>query len=200
MLREIILSVIINVDILLAAAAFSSSGIRIPLISAAVIDLICSAVLYVSMTFSKLIVRVLPLRICRILGAVMLITIGAAAVMKSLVRYMADRGRLSERLRGSPLAVKLFLDDTAADADHSKVLTSGEAAVIALASSVDCAATGLSCGYADISAVTASAVTFLCGAFALMLGAFAGRKISSAGHDLSWVGGLLLIIFAVSTA
>ena len=200
MLREIILSVIISVDILLAAASFNGSGIRIPLFSAAVIDLICSAVLYVSMTFSRLIVRVLPLRVCRISGAAMLIAIGAATIVKSLVRHMADRGRLSERLRGSPLAVKLFLDDTAADADHSKVLTSGEAAVIALASSVDCAATGLSCGYDDISAVTASAVTFLCGAFALMLGAFAGRKISSAGHDLSWVGGLLLIIFAVSTA
>ena len=200
MLKEIFISVIISIDIFLASAAFSGSGIRIPFFSAAVIDLICSAVLYISMTFSRLIVRILPLSVCRTLGAFMLVTIGAAAVIKSLVRYMADRGRLTERFRSSPLAVKLFFDDTAADADHSKVLSSGEAAAIALASSFDCAATGLSCGYDDISAVSVAAVTLLCGAAAIMLGSLAGRKISSAGHDLSWMGGLFLILFAVFTA
>ena len=51
-----------------------------------------------------------------------------------------------------------------------------------------------------IPAVAAAAAVFICGAAALILGSLTGRKISSLNHDLSWTGGLFLIIFAVVSA
>ena len=200
MLKELFLSVIISIDIFLAAAACCNSGIRIPLLSAAVIDLISAAVLGIFMTFSDIICRALPTEFCRTAGEAVLIIIGSATIAKSLfrslVRRIADRGELLLKLRGSSLMVKLCIDATAADKDCSKVLSAGEAAALALASSLDSAATGLSCGYGGISPFSASAVTFVCGAAALILGSAAGRKISSLRHDLSWLGGILLIVFA----
>lgn len=204
MLKEIFLAVIVSVDTLLAAAAFCNSGIKIPLTSAAVIDLISAAVLGISIAFSDLLSSFIPLRTCRILGAAILVTIGSLTIAKSLVRslihHIENKGELSLKMGSSSLILKLYLDDTAADIDRSKVLSAGEAAALALASSLDSAATGLSCGCGDISPLSASLFTFICGAFALMLGSFAGKKISSLHHDLSWAGGLLLIVFAVFAA
>ena len=96
--------------------------------------------------------------------------------------------------------IRLYIDDSAADMDSSKVLSIGEAVVLALAGSLDAAATGLSCGGTDISALGAAFAVLICGAAALILGSLTGRKISSLNHDLSWTGGLFLIIFAVITA
>ncbi|MCR4794738.1 MAG: manganese efflux pump [Ruminococcus sp.] len=204
MLKEIFLAFIVSIDTFLAAAACCNSGIKIPILSAAVIDFICAAVLGISIAFSQLLCSIVPLGIFRLCGAAVLITLGALTIAKSLVRSLirriSDRGELSVKMGGSPLILKLYLDDTAADADHSKLISAGEAAALALASSLDSAATGISCGYGDISPFTAFSAAFVCGAAALSLGSFTGRKISSLHHDLSWAGGLLLIIFAVFSA
>lgn len=201
MLKEIFLAVVVSFDTYLAAAAYCNSGIRIPLSSAVVIDLICAAVLGLSIEFSGFLGGLIPIHLCRILGAAVIITIGAVTIAKSLVRSLvrriSDRGELSLKMRGSSLILKLYLDDTAADVDESKVLSAAEAAALALASSFDSAATGLASGCGDISPITASIFTFICGASALWLGALTSKKISSLRHDLSWAGGVLLIIFAV---
>ena len=52
MLKELFISFIVSIDIFLAAAACCNSGIRIPLLSALLIDLISAAVLGISMTFA----------------------------------------------------------------------------------------------------------------------------------------------------
>ncbi len=96
--------------------------------------------------------------------------------------------------------VRLCLDDAAADIDSSKVLSTGEAFFLAFAGSLDAAATGLSCGGTNISGVYAALSTFICGAAALTFGSLTGRKISSLNHDLSWLGGFLLLLFAIFTA
>ncbi|WP_297958798.1 manganese efflux pump [uncultured Ruminococcus sp.] len=201
MLKELFISFIVSIDIFLAAAACCNSGIRIPLLSALLIDLISAAVLGISMTFSDIISHIFPMELCRTAGEAVLIIIGAATIAKSLfrslVRRVTDKGELLLKMKGSPLMVKLCIDDTAADADRSMVLSAGEAAALALASSFDSAATGLSCGCSGMSAAAASLFTLLCGAAAIILGGLTGRKISSLRHDLSWAGGVLLIIFAV---
>ena len=204
MLKELFISFIVSIDIFLAAAACCNSGIRIPPVSAMLIDLISAAVLGISMTFSDMISHIVPLELCRTAGEAILIIIGAAtsakSLFRSLVRRVTDRGELMLKMKGCPLMVKLCIDDTAADADRSMVLSAGEAAALSLASSFDSAATGISCGCSGMSAAMASLFTLLCGAAAIILGGLTGRKISSLRHDLSWAGGVLLIVFAVFQA
>ena len=201
MFKEIILAVIVSFDTFLVSAACCNSGIRIPVLPAVVINFIGGAVLGVTLGFSGLLSHFLPVSFCRTAGTVVLCMIGTVTIFKSLVRILADslseKGELSLKTGFSGLMVKLYLDDTAADLDHSSSLSLSEASALALASSLDSAATGLGCGTAGISPVKAGIFAFISGFIALMAGSLLGRKISSRRHDLSWLGGVFLIFFAV---
>ena len=182
MLQEVILALIVSFDTYLVAAAYCNSGIRIPTASAAVINLTGAAVLGLSLLLSDIAGCFIPAELCRTLGLIVLTSIGVITVFKSLVRI---------------LVIKLYLDDTAADVDNSKTLSPAEAAALALASSLDSAATGLSCGFCGISPVRTALFTFAAGFAAIAAGSLTGRKISASEHDLSWLGGVLLIAFAI---
>ena len=200
MFREFCIAFIISIDIYLAAAACCNSGIKIPLRSAFIIDLFSTVIMFVSVSLSGMISRFITSDACHKTGTVVLITLGSVNIAKSVLRNivgrLSEKGSFSVKMGDLSLFVKLCLDDTAVDMDSSKVLSGGEAAFLAVAGSLDAAASGLSCG-SDISAAVTSVFTFICGASALMLGSFTGRKISSLHHDFSWSGGLLLILFAV---
>ncbi len=201
MLNEVILALIVSFDTYLVAAAYCNSGIRIPPASAAVINLTGAAVLGLSLLLSDIAGCFVPAELCRTLGLIVLTSIGVITVFKSLVRILVRRlsrkGELSLRTGSSGLVIKLYLDDTAADIDNSKTLSPAEAAALALASSLDSAATGLSCGFCGISPVRTAVFTFAAGFAAIAAGSLTGRKISASERDLSWLGGVLLIAFAI---
>ncbi len=200
MYEEIFLAVTVSIDIFLASAAFCNNGIKVPLLSTFIINLICSSILGISIKFSEVISHSVTSGLFHKLSTAVLIVIGILTILKSIARIIAvhisGKGELYLKLGNSPLALKLCLDDTAADKDNSKVLNAGEAVSLALASSFDCAAMGLGSGSAGISPVIASLCTFLCGFAAIALGSAMGQKISSLKHDFSWVGGVMLIIFS----
>lgn len=201
MLKEIILAAVVSVDTMLAAAVYRGSGIKIPISSAVLINIISSAVLLSALLFSELAVRIIPVEICHISGFVIMTAIGMLAISKSLVRSIIKRisrhGELSLRLGSEGIVMKLYLDDTAADRDNSKILSPYEAIAFALADSFDSAATGLSAGLSDIHPVYAGILAFIVGTAAVYIGIFTGKIISSMNRDLSWTGGVLLIIFAL---
>ena len=204
MLQEVILALIVSFDTYLVAAAYCNSGIKIPLVSAAVINLTGAAVLGLSLLISDIAGSFIPAELCRTLGLIVLTSIGVITVFKSLVRILvrrlSQRGELSLRTGSSGLVLKLCLDDTAADTDGSKTLSPAEAAALALASSLDSAATGLSCGFCGVSPLRTAALTFIAGFAAIAAGSLTGRKVSASDRDLSWLGGVLLIVFAVTEA
>lgn len=204
MLKEFFLAFIVSIDIYLAAAACCNSGVKIPLSSALVIDMFSASVLFISITLSSIISGFISSHTIHIIGTAVLITIGslniAKSILRSVIRHISEKDGISVKMGELSVFVKLCLDDSAVDMDSSKVLSIGEAAVLALAGSFDAAATGLSCGGKDISAIGAAAAVFICGASALILGSLTGRKISSLNRDFSWTGGLFLILFAVFSA
>ncbi len=201
MLQEVILAVIISIDTFLAAAAYRSGSIKIPLLSAAVIVIVSSISLGLSLLLSSFLSGFIPVRICEISGFIILTAIGITTIFKSLirnlVRRLSQRGELSLHTGSSGIVVKLYLDDTAADFDCSKVLSLKEAIALALAGSLDSITTGLSTGYNEIDPVISTLFAFITGSMAIIFGSLAGRKIASMNHDLSWLGGVALIAFAV---
>ena len=200
MTKELFLALIVSLDTYLVSAAYCNSGIKIPAASGAVINILGAAVLGLSIKFSEIMGNFIPANLCRRLGTVILVFIGAFILLKGLVRnlvaHLSEKGELSLKIKGSSVVLKLYLDDTAADFDNSKVLSIGEAAALALASSLDSAAIGLSSGMGEIDPAASSILTFLCGSAALLLGSLTGKKISSLHRDFSWLGGIFLIIFA----
>ncbi len=201
MLQEVILAVIISIDTFLAAAAYRSGSIKIPLLSAAVIVIVSSISLGLSLLLSSFLSGFIPVRICEISGFIILTAIGITTIFKSLirnlVRRLSQRGELSLHTGSSGIVVKLYLDDTAADFDCSKVLSLKEAIALALAGSLDSITTGLSTGYNETDPVISTLFAFITGSMAIIFGSLAGRKIASMNHDLSWLGGVALIAFAV---
>lgn len=198
--KEFLLAVSVSIDTYLAAAAYSGNNIRIPLFSSVMISFICAAVLGVCTALSGFLESFIRADICHIIGLIALILIGCITIAKSLVRslvhYISDSGGRTIKMRGTPLIIKLYLDDTAADIDNSKSLSIAEAALFAFAGSFDSAAVGLSSGFGDIHAFAAFLFTCMTGFAAMMLGALTGKKISSLRRDLSWAGGVLLILLA----
>lgn len=201
MYEEIFLALIVSLDTYLAAAAYSNSEIKIPPLSALVISVIGAAVLGVSLAFSGLLGRFIAPQICETAGLIILIAIGIMTVFKSFIRCiikkLSDSGADSLKMSGFGLGISIYLDDTAADVDRSKSLSAYEAAALALASSLDSAATGINSGFTGIDPIAAAAFTLAAGFGAIILGGLTGKKISSLRHDFSWVGGVLLIIFAL---
>lgn len=199
MLQEIVISVIVSIDIFLTASVYRSSKIEIPFLSAVIISSVSAAAMVFSLVLSELISRFLSADICNILGFIILMTIGITTVLKSIVRTVVRRisenGELS--LHGSGIIVKLYLDDTAADVDKSKILSPKEAATLAVLGSLDAISTGLSVGYNEVNPIITAVFTFIAGSSAIVLGNIAGEKISSCKNDLSWLGGAALILFAV---
>lgn len=199
--NAIFLAVIVSLDTYLAAAAYSNSGIRIPVLSAAVINLISGAVLWLSLSFSGFLSQYVSAGLFHVLSTVILTFIGAMTIFKSLVRILtgklSEKGEFSLKMGKSPIVLKLYLDDTAADFDNSKILSAGEAVIFALASSLDSAAVGISCGFTDISVPAVVFLAVIFGFGAIIAGGITGKLAIVRNHDYSWIGGVLLIIFAL---
>lgn len=195
------LSFIISIDSYLIAVAFRNNRIKIPISSAAVITLMGAAVLSISLKFSQIISDVIPPDIFHSVGMCIIITIGLLTVFKSILRNLAnkisEKGELSVKMGKSPIMVKLYLDDTSADLDNSKSLSLFEAAVLALSNSIDAAAVGLTAGSLDTSPAYAAVFTIMWGLFAFVFADITAKKLLTLKNDLSWIGGLCIMILAV---
>ncbi len=201
MLREIILSVIVSIDIFLAAATYGCSKIRIPITSAMIINAVGAFFLWISLLFSSIIGELIPEKLFSLLGFLILLTIGITTVFKSLIRNLVrrleKRGELFLHTKESGIVIKLYLDDTAADVDNSMTLSPKEAAALAAAASLDSLSIGLGMGGNETNPAIVAVFAFITGFAAIILGGITGRKISSISSDFSWIGGLAIIIFGI---
>lgn len=201
MLRKLLLSVIISIDIFLASVVYGSSKIKIPPLSVVIISSVSAAIFGVSAMISGLLNLIISAEIFRFISFIVLTFIGTTAVLKSLfrsfVRRLSQRGELSWKPGSAGIVIKMYLDDTAVDLDSSKTLSPLEAFTFALASALDSAAIGLSCGGFEAEHLISAIFAFFIGSAAIFLGSFIGSRISSTKHDFSWVGGAALIAFAI---
>ncbi|MBD5159182.1 MAG: sporulation protein [Ruminococcus sp.] len=201
MYAEILLAIIVSLDTYLVAVTYCNSNIKIPFFSMCVISFISAGTLGISLKFSDIIAGFLPPAVCSTSGKIIIISIGIMtifrSILKSLTNHISEKGELSVRSGKYGIVMKLYLDETTADFDNSKVLSVPEATALALASSLDSAATGISSGFAGIKPFPAFIFTFIAGLISITLGNFTGKKLSELKYDFSWAGGILLIVFAV---
>ena len=93
----------------------------------------------------------------------------------------------------------MYADPEKANAEDVSVLSPAEAFSLGIALSLDSAAAGFGAGMLDFSLIPALFLSLLAGAAAVaggsLLGNLAAEKLN---FDLSWIGGLLLILLAFS--
>ncbi len=201
MLNEILITLTVCIDTYLMSVNYNSSGIKIPFRSGLVLSVISSFILYLSLLLAGLLEYIIPVKICSVIGCVILTAIGTFTIFKSIVRAvvrkLSEKGDIYLKMSRLGIGVRLYLDERTADSDFSKVLSISESIALALALSADSVAVGINAGFLGANSLRTAFITFIVNILVVYLGEFTGKKISSLKYDLSWLGGVLLILSAV---
>lgn len=200
MTEEILLVAAVSVDAFLASFAYGADKIRIPWLSAMIINIIGTAVLIFSLLASKLAGTAVSPEICRWMGFLILMFIGTASLfqngLKSLLKKKREK-KLSFSISGIGFVVSVFLDETCADTDKSKSLSPKEALVLALALSADSLGSGFGAGLSGANITAVCVMSFAAGIAAVAAGSAAGRRIGGDRPGAAWISGVFLILLAV---
>ena len=98
------------------------------------------------------------------------------------------RKKLSFEYSGISFVLDIYLDETKADADNSKLLSLKEALYLAVALSIDSLASGFALGISIVQPLPV-----------LVISSFLGSRVLSLKEcRLSWVSGVLFLILAFS--
>ena len=202
LLESAVLSATLSADALAAGFAYGSRRVHIPVLSACVVTVICSAVLGLSLLAGAAARPHLPqwltVAVCFgilfILGVVKLLD----GVTKSII---AKYNKLDKKINFSFFNFKFILHLYAhpedADLDASERISPGEAAALAVSLSLDGLAVGFGAAMGQINGWAAVGFSLVLNAAAILLGAALGRRLAHK-RDVSWLGGAVLIVLAAT--
>ncbi len=202
MFDEILLVLALVIDAFIACFAYGTEGIRIPWPSALLIGGVGTGILMLSMTISAQFQHFLPPSLCSALSFAIIFGLGFLSVFQNAVKSaLAKRTDAAKKLKfrwaGISFAVTVYLDETRADADHSKVLSLREALLLGAVLSLDSFGIGFGSGFSSHHLLFLCALSLLLHPVAVMLGRRMGEKTAGKLPDgFSSLGGVLLIILA----
>ncbi len=193
MFQICLLSLAICMDTLIASAGCSAGGIHIPKRCALLISIVGTVFLGFSLICAQLLSQIIPERIFKYIGFAILFLSGSIQIMKGMLTALFNKHRPHWNWKALGLVIDICFDETLADTDHSKNLNLKEAAAYAAALSLDSLATGLGAGMERPLILPCLILTLIAGYFLTI----AGCKIGSqCPKNLSWIGGILLLILA----
>ncbi|WP_224034012.1 sporulation membrane protein YtaF [Clostridium gelidum] len=203
MLESLLLVSSLCIDSFVASIAYGTSKIRIPPLSAIIINLICTLTLACSLLIGSIFKSFLPGNLPTILGFLLLMAIGIYRLFEYIFKAYISKCSKSS----SPLTFKIFdfqfilqvyADEIKADFDNSKCLNVKESFYLALALSLDSLAVGFGSSLCNINYMEVLMLCFVIGMLCVSLGVYLGRKFSQKVHlELSWLSGVLLILLAI---
>jgi putative sporulation protein YtaF len=203
LIESLILVSSLCIDTFVASMAYGTDRIKIPLTSNIVINLICSLFLGLSLALGSVFRELLPTSMAIGLSFFLLFSLGIFRLFESFFKtYVQKFSNL-----GAPLTFKLFdfkfvleiyANETKADYDKSKKLTTKEAVYLAVALSLDSLAVGFGSSLIAINYFQVLVLSFIVGVCSLFLGVCLGKKfIEKVDINLSWFSGSMLIILAI---
>lgn len=197
-----VLSLALSLDAFVASFAYGSGKIKIPFSSALVLDLICTAILTLSLLAGTVVRQWIPpdltIGICfsilMLLGLCKLLDSGIKAFIR---RHSSLKKEIRFNLSSISFVLKLYADPEKADIDQSKVISPKEAASLAVALSLDGLAVGFGAAFGSLNLWAAMLCSLIANALAVLLGSRLGnRAAAKLPVDFSWVSGVLLIFLA----
>ncbi len=168
----------LSLDAFAAAFSYGTDRIRIPFLSILVIDGVGS------------------LSILFLLGTAKLLD----GITKSIIK---KHGAISSNIQFSfcnfRFVLNLYANPQCADTDHSKTLSPKEAAMLALALSLDGCAVGFGTGLGHASCLLVFLCSLVVEGAAVLFGIFLGNRAAGKfSCSISWVGGLILLLLALA--
>lgn len=202
MLETILLVLSVSIDSFLASIAYGTSKIRIPLLSALIVDIISASMLGFSLLIGGFLQNYISSNIAKIISFFILFFLGIYRLFESLLKsYIKKRSHnfspLTFKVFDFKFVLQVYADEVKADFDKSKILTPKEAFYLAFALSLDSLAVGFGSSLIFINYIQVFIVALIIGLVSILLGAFIGRKfIENINLNLSWLSGAMLIILA----
>ena len=196
----------LSMDAFAASFAYGSGKIKIPFSSVQVISFMCTGLLAVSLLLGSAVRGLLPQGLTTALCFLLLMLLGIAKLLDSITKSIIRKhSNINRKVRFSMFNFKfilsLYADPEKADVDLSRSISPSEAVSLSAALSLDGLAAGFSAAMGDISIPAVIIASLIVTTAAVMLGSALGNKLAGkqAGQrpfDLSWLGGVILIILA----
>ena len=200
--RAVAVAVILSTDIFACGLAYGAGKIKIPVKSAAVISIICGLSLGLTSFIGGIIRPYISARAIKYISFAVLLAIGLFKLFEEVLRALlarTTRKELSLNLLGFRLILKVFQDETEADKNKDKILSSAEAVSLAAATSLDSLAVGFSAGLGSAPVWLLPLAVTLVSFAAVLCGTAAGKKAAAKSRiNLSWISGAVLVIIAVT--
>lgn len=202
-MANILLVLAVVLDGFTACFAYGVNRIKIPLLSAVLISLMGTGMLMLSLGAADWVGNYLPIHTCKAISFSVLFLIGLCNLFQNSVKAVLQKARdnskkMSFRWSGISFMLSICLDETKADADCSKVLSSKEALALGTALSIDSLATGFGSGLMGQNYLLILLLSLSLHMAAILLGHFLGEKVSKGKHlQLEWLGGVILILLAI---
>lgn len=202
MLNSFLLVIALSIDSFLASLAYGAQRINIPLKSALLISFVGVVFLSLSLYTASFIQRFLPGSIGSKISFTIFLMIGISALFQGTIKSFlkkCKRKKVQFSCKGVSFVLDVYVDETKADMDHSKLLSLKEALYLSIALSVDSLVSGFALGISIHKPFPVLIISFGIGLLAVLSGSFIGRKVTSlAKWNLSWISGILFLILAVS--
>ena len=196
-----LLVTVLSLDTLFACMTYGIKKIKIPFLSAAVIAVVGSGCLIISIltrSFTDyLLMNSTAEKLIKYIGFAVLIIMGMVNVFQSLLKMIFYQGK-TIRFNISELnfVLNICIDETKADVDCSKRLSVWEAFLLASTLSVDSLLSGFSIQGSVADLIGLGTYSLAMGFLAIYSGMFLGKRMSLCGFNLSWLSGIILILIA----
>ncbi len=201
--ESVVFVIALSTDALIASIAYGSNKIKIPKSSVAVVSLVCTAALGLSLVLGTFLRPFLPSSILQLISFGILFILGVFKLLDNLIKSLINKHTtINKQIEFSMLNLNFILNIYAnpneADVDDSKVLSPKEALSIATALSIDSLVAGAGAALVNVSILAILISSIIFSALAVKSGEIIGIKLSDkVPFRLSWLSGIILILLAV---
>ncbi|MCL2840368.1 MAG: sporulation membrane protein YtaF [Defluviitaleaceae bacterium] len=199
-----ILASSLSIDAFAAGFAYGSKKIRIPALSAHIINFICCATVGIAMFLGHWLKPHLPENFAEGIAFIVLLTIGLIklldGIVKSLIRKHTGIDKAFKfSIFDVRFVLRMYADPEIADVDASARLSPAEAVALAVSISLDGMAVGFAAALAGVNPWALLTWSLIINFAALVLGRRLGHKLADKiPFNISWVAGIVLIGLAIS--
>lgn len=200
-LQALLLVVALSTDAFVASFSYGVNKVKIPFLSAQVINAVCGALLAAAIFLGSISRSLLSPAVAAAISFTILFVLGLTKLFDSIIKRKIKNGKLfnkiSFKLFSLNFILHIYAEPEQADIDASRILSPKEAVYLAVALSLDGLSVGFGAGLASANPVLVVLLSLVTGFPAVVLGAFLGRRISEKfSIDLSWLSGVMLIFLA----
>lgn len=203
MLQSLLLVLSLCIDTFVASIAYGTDKIKIPFSSALIINAVCSSFLAFSLFLGSVFKDFLSPNTASIMSFSLLLILGVYRLFESIFKTYIQKFSNTEvpltfKVFDFKFVLEIYANETKADYDKSKILTSKEAFYLAVALSLDSLAVGFGSSLGSVRYLEVILLSLVIGISALLIGSGLGsRFVQKVDINLSWLSGAILIVLAL---